>query len=514
MNWIIYGMIYAGSILMAYNIWNFFRFCGHIQEKRGWGEEKVSLYGPGVLLVMFLLGYLGIGFIGKPDLLVSGILFGGSVFVFVVIRLLWRIFAHIRETEKIEARLQAAEASSQAKSSFLATMSHEMRTPMNAIIGLDTIILKDESLKEQTRKRLENIGISARHLLDLNNEVLDMNYIESGKLVIKKEPFSLREMLELIYLVTQEDCDEKHLNFVYEEKNISVDSLLGDSLHLRQSLLMILENAVKFTSEPGTVSFLTEQTEGDGEHCTLRFTIRDTGIGIDESFLPRIFDSFSQEDSGSTNAYGGSGLGLAITKRLVDGMAGEISVSSRKGEGSTFTVTVSLPVAAVAKKEKADSPSENESYDLSNCRVLIVEDIDLNAEIVADLLEMEGIASERAQNGQEAVDMFRANPKGYYDAILMDLRMPVMDGLNASRTIRALDREDAASIPIIALTANCFEEDIQRSREAGMNAHLPKPVDSGLLFETLAALIKGDGFVPEDAANGAAAAASGNSETV
>ena len=488
MNWAIYAMVYLGSALMVYNITGFIRFARHIQKKKDWGRERSILYIPIVLLVLFLLGYLAVGLFGDPDLIVSGILFGGSIFVFIIFKLLWHIADRIQENEQMAGKLLAAEASSQAKSSFLASMSHEMRTPMNAIIGLDTIALRDDTLAPQTRDRLEKIGISARHMMDLINNVLEMNHMESGEMVLGNEPFSPGEIIELLNLLIQTQCGEAGLTYKTGVTGSIDDTCIGDGLRLKQALLGLLENAVKFTPAPGTVTFLTERLPAGENQCVLRFTISDTGIGMDEAFIHRAFESFSQEDASTTNRFGGSGLGLAITRRIIDLMHGDIAVKSRKGEGSTFEVTVPLDCAAKAVPEEA-APAAPEPVDLSGRRILVAEDIDINAEIVCDLLELRDIDSERARDGQEALDMFSRNPPGYYDAILMDLRMPVMDGLDATRRIRALDRPDARTIPIAALTANAFEEDVQRSLEAGMDVHLSKPVDAELLYETLEKLL-------------------------
>ena len=483
LNWAIYGMVFLGSLLMVYNIYGYITYARDIQRRKGWDRARTVLYVPIMLLVMFLLGYLAVGIIGKPDLIVSGILFGGSIYVFIMYRFLCRVTRRIQENEQMEARLMAAELSNRAKTEFLSSISHEMRTPMNAIIGLDTIALQDEDLKPPTRDRLEKIGVSARHLLELINDVLDINAIESGQLVVKREPFSMRETLALINLLIQARCDEKGLEYRHEASEDIEDTYIGDSLRLKQALLSVLDNAVKFTPAPGTVSFTAEQAPASGGQRKLRFTISDTGVGMDAEFIPRLFDSFAREDASATDRYGGSGLGLFFTKQLVERMGGDIDVTSEKGVGSTFVVTVALG--------EAEQPAETEEKpDLRGRRALIVEDIDLNAEILADLLELEEIESERAENGQVAVELFSGHPVGYYDVILMDLRMPVMDGLAATRAIRALDRPDAGTVPIIALTANAMEEDIRQSLAAGMNAHLSKPADIEHICTTLAKYVQ------------------------
>ena len=486
MQWIISGMVFAGSFLMVYNIYGFVRFARYVRGLKSWKQENSILNIPIVLLVFFLLGYLAVGLFGKPDLIMAGILFGGSIFVYIMYKLLSGITKRIVENEQLEAKLMAAEESSRAKTGFLASMSHEMRTPLNAIIGLDAILLQDEDLSPQIKDRLEKIEGSAKHLLSLINDVLDMSQIELEDLRLKKERFSLRRTLGLVCVLTHTRCEEKKITFHSEFGNIPEEDCIGDEARLEQILLNILGNAVKFTPEGGSVSFAAEQVSSENHLCTMRFKISDTGIGIDPEYLPHIFDSFSQEDVSTTNRYGGSGLGLAITKKLVNMMDGDITVTSERGKGSEFIVTL---VLEVVDKQNDKAAAKAETASLNGRRVLIAEDIDLNAEMLADLLEMEGITSERAVNGKAADEMFYQHPSSYYDAILMDLRMPVMDGLDAARGIRAMDRPDAATIPIIALTANTAEEDVRNTMAAGMDAHLPKPVDIDTLYNTLGRLI-------------------------
>ncbi|MBR4537901.1 MAG: response regulator [Clostridia bacterium] len=488
-DWVVYGMIYAGSALMIYNIFHYVRFARKLQEKKKWGNERRVLYIPIFLLVMFLFGYLFVGFFGNPDFIVSGILFGGSVFVFIIFHILQSITSHVQENERLEAELKAAEESNKVKTTFLSNMSHEMRTPLNAIMGLDALALQNPALPPETRAQLEKVGVNAKHLLRMINDVLDMNSIESGSMVLKEEEFSLRETLELASSVTRNRCEEKGLVYESRFSDGLDDYYMGDETMLKHALLNVLSNAVKFTPAPGTVTFTVEQDASADPCRTLRFIISDTGIGIDKKLLPNLFTPFTTGDASSTNRFGGSGLGLALSKRVTEMMGGGIAVSSKKGEGSTFTLTVRL-TASARKKEPAQAPdAAGGETRLEGLKVLIVEDIDLNAEIVADLLDLEGISSDRAENGLVAVDMFSRSKPYTYDAILMDLRMPVMDGLDATRTIRALDRPDAKTVPILALTANAFDEDVRNSLEAGMNAHMAKPVDPDVLFDNLRHLV-------------------------
>ena len=380
--------------------------------------------------------------------------------------------------------LARAEEASAAKTAFLSSMSHEMRTPMNAIIGLDSIALRDPGISPSTRDELEKIGASARHLLDLINDILDMNQVESGRMTLREEAFSLPETLRQVDTVIGCRCRDKGLCYESRVLGRLDERFVGDGLRLRQVILSILGNAVKFTDAPGTVRFTAEQLAAEGEDALLRFTMQDTGIGMDAAFLPRLFETFSQEDSTTTNRYGGSGLGLALTKRIVDLMGGTIAVETEKGRGTTFTVELPL------RRAQPDQPTDAQAQagpdaGVAGLHVLIAEDQEMNAEILTELLEMEEVSSEWAENGQRAVELFAQSEVGHFDAILMDMRMPVMDGLTATREIRKLDRPDAAAIPIIALTANAFEEDVRQCLEAGMNVHLAKPVDIDLLTQIL-----------------------------
>ena len=380
----------------------------------------------------------------------------------------------LEQNRALTEALTRAEEANAAKTAFLSSMSHEIRTPLNAIIGLDNVALHEPNISPRTREELEKIGSSARHLLSLINDILDMSRIESGRMVLKNEEFSFREMINQINVIIHGQCADKGLDFVCNQLEPLDGYFTGDDLRLKQIVINILGNAVKFTDAPGTVTFTVAQQDAPDGRAIMRFTVKDTGIGMDAVFLPKLFDPFVQEDATTTNRYGGSGLGMAITKNMVDLMGGQIEVESEKGRGTTFTVRIPLKKAAhvaVAPKPEGQSPS------LAGLHMLIAEDMELNAEILTDLLDMEDITSEWAANGRQAVEMFENSAPGHFSAILMDMRMPVMDGLTATRAIRALDRPDAAAIPIIALTANAFEEDVQHCLQAGMNAHLSKPVE-------------------------------------
>ena len=530
-----------------------------------------------------------------------------------------------KQSQLLSEALTTAEQANKAKTAFLSNMSHEIRTPMNAIIGLDNIALNDPDTPEKTKEFLEKIGTSANHLLNLINDILDMSRIESGRLTLRNEEFSFPKLLEAINTIVSGQCQDKGLDYQCHINGEIDDYYIGDNMKLRQVLINILGNAVKFTPKGGNVELQVERAARYEGKSTLRFRISDTGIGMSEEFIPRIFDTFTQEDASSTNKYGSTGLGMAITKNIVEMMNGDIQVKSSKGKGTVFTVTVTLnsserkaadgaddevhpgeltvlivdddPIACEHAKlvlEKAGITAETASSgaeaiemvrlrqtrmepynlilvdwqmpdtdgvettrrirsivggesaiiiltayrwddileeavqagvdsfipkplfaaavleefktalkkknirlkkqtakaDLKGRRLLLAEDVDINAEIMCILLQERGVEVDRACNGKIAVEKYRGHEPGYYSAILMDMRMPEMDGLEASQHIRASERADAKTIPIIALTANAFDEDVQRSMQAGLNAHLSKPIQQKILYETLEDLIK------------------------
>ena len=526
------------------------------------------------------------------------------------------------QRESLSVALEEANKANKAKTAFLSNMSHEIRTPMNAIIGLDRIALNDPGISETTREHLEKMGISAQHLLSIINDILDMSRVESGHMVVKNEEFSLAKLLTQVNTIISGQCRDKGLAYECRVNGPVCDYYIGDDMKLRQVMINILGNAVKFTPSGGTVTFVVESVARFNGKSTLRFIISDTGIGISQEFLPKLFDAFSQEDSSRASRYGSTGLGMAITKNIIELMNGTVSVESEKNKGTTFTVTVTLtdcdhqndgeaenvlhthelcvlvidddPIACehaqlvlgqvgvncekalsgaeglqmvkvryarrepynlilmdlrmpdmdglettrqiraavgnetpviiltsyswdeiveeareagvdtfVAKPlfsgvvldefrkafEKKNTKLVQETTDLKGRRVLLAEDVAVNAEIMMMVLSMREIQVDHAENGRFAVEMFAKHEEGYYDAILMDLRMPEMDGLEATRRIRAMNRSDAKSIPVIALTADAFDEDVQHSMQAGMNAHLCKPVEPDVLFKTLESLL-------------------------
>ena len=397
----------------------------------------------------------------------------------------------LQQTKALAEALEAAEEASRAKTVFLSNMSHEIRTPMNAIIGLDSIALSNPNIPQETREELEQIGVSAKHLLGIINDILDMSRIESGRLALTDGEFAIAKTLEQVNTIIGGQCSDKGIDYECHVKGELADYYIGDDMKLRQVMINVLGNAVKFTPAGGKVTFTVKEVARAAGMSTLQLTVADTGIGISEDYLPKIFEAFSQEDSSAANKYGSTGLGLSITKNLVELMGGTISVQSEKGVGTTFTMTVTLANSDRHDEAAAgDGSAAGGHTHLEGRRVLLAEDVEVNAEIMVVLLDMHGMEADVAENGQVAVDKFASHEPGYYSAVLMDMRMPVMNGLEATEAIRGMDRADAAHIPIVALTANAFDEDVQRSMQSGLDAHLSKPVEADALFATLEALIE------------------------
>ena len=390
--------------------------------------------------------------------------------------------------EKLAEAAEKAEAASAAKTVFLSNMSHDIRTPINGIMGMLAIAQKEKDDPGKVQECIGKIQGAAQHLLSLINDVLDMSRIESGKTVISQDPIDIRTVTANCHSIIRGQLDDRNLDFMVEEGTITHPWLVGDELRIRQILINILGNAVKFTPDGGKIWFRVSETAADADTATIRYEIQDTGMGMTQEFLGRIWDAFSQADGGARSKYKGTGLGMAITKQFVDLMGGTISVQSEINVGSTFVVELPLPI------DKTDRVIEEQVENLDSLEgihALLAEDNELNMEIATELLEDEGMRITPAVNGQIAVDLFRQNPPGTFDVVLMDIMMPVMDGLEATRSIRGTeDRPDAKTIPIIAMSANAFEEDIRKSLDAGMNAHLSKPINLEEVMKTISNFVR------------------------
>lgn len=395
------------------------------------------------------------------------------------------------QQKKAQIALALAENASRAKSDFLSRISHEIRTPMNGIIGMTTIARRFVDDPERMTDCLNKIDISATYLLSLLNDVLDMSRIESGKIQLEEKPFDLEEMLERVQEIFQQKAKDSDITLDLRCGELSVTHVIGDNLHISQVLVNLVSNALKFTPPGGRVTLEARQTAISEDTVSLEFVVADTGIGISEAFQSRIFEPFEQAQPTTTRQYGGTGLGLAICSNFIKLMGGTITVHSKPGEGTQFIVGLTLRRDRSSENSGTQKKKEQTICDLKNLRILLAEDNKINAEIATLVLEDVGAEVEYAENGEIAVDLLSKSPAGTFALILMDIQMPVMDGLTASRAIRALDHPDAGSIPIIGLSANAFQEDIQKAKESGMTAYLPKPLDVERLYQTLNQAIGG-----------------------
>jgi signal transduction histidine kinase len=381
-----------------------------------------------------------------------------------------------------------ADAASKAKSEFLAQMSHEMRTPLNAIIGISSILANSDDMG-QHMDGMKKIGAASAHLLGVINDILDMSKIEADQLELLSEPFDFSLMLDDVAMVMNDNIERKRLVFEMEVDSSIPRYLRGDRQRLSQVVANLLSNAVKFTPDEGKIRLKAWLESRNSDSCAMRIAISDTGIGISDEQKSRLFSSFEQADNSVSRKYGGIGLGLSISTRVVDMMGGRIWVESEPGSGSVFTFEVALPECNPPLEAHGAEPADNEP-DFSGKAVLIAEDIDINREIISALLEPTNIKIELARDGREAVEMFVGNC-GKYDLILMDIQMPEVDGYEATRLIRASGVAGAATVPIIAMTANVFKEDVEMSLKAGMNGHLGKPIVIGDVMRELSKYLLG-----------------------
>ena len=393
--------------------------------------------------------------------------------------MLRRATALHKQIERYEVSLHNAEEASQSKTTFLSRMSHEIRTPMNGIIGMLTLAKGKLTLDSPAMQYLLKADELSDHLLSLINDILDMSRIEAGKVELEAKPFSLHELGQKLYDMFAKNLEARGIRYEVEYENVTADYVIGDELRISQVLINFLSNSVKFTSEGEITVTLRQMMQRDGV-VDLMFRVHDTGIGMDPQFISRIFRPFEQESIETGRKYGGTGLGMAITDQLVRLMGGEIVVESVPGKGSDFSVYLHLPMAAAPAELTSSAVADSTAADdtaFRGCRVLMAEDNEVNAMIAVEIMGEMGAQVDVAENGQKAVEAFAAHPQNYYDFILMDVQMPVMDGRTAARTIRAMDRPDAATVLIFALSADAFVEDERLSREAGMNAHYAKPVN-------------------------------------
>ena len=399
----------------------------------------------------------------------------------------------LEKEEKYKAELliaaKKAEAANRAKTEFLQRMSHDIRTPINGICGMVDIADHYADDVEKQSEYREKVKSASHLLLEMLNDVLDMSKLESGEVMLEEIPLKLSSIFEEVFVVIGQMAAEQNIRIMWEEKEIIHWNLIGSPIHVKRILMNILSNAVKYNKENGDIYISCREIVSDQpEMTTIEFTCRDTGIGMAEAFQKQIFEPFAQEHTGSRTRFAGTGLGMPITKKLVEKMGGTIAFESEEGAGTTFVIRIPFKIDLdVDKREEQKDISEKS---IKGLHVLLAEDNELNMEIAEFMLRNEGVVVTKAWNGQETVDIFRKSRSGEFDVILMDIMMPVMNGYEAAKMIRSLDREDAKVIPIIAMTANAFTEDRLRAKEAGMDEHIAKPVDGKLLVKVINELVK------------------------
>lgn len=407
------------------------------------------------------------------------------VFIAVVIVSLFLItLLVILYTRRIQKKNTELSIAKNAQSDFLSRMSHDMRTPMNGILGI-SYLAKDKTDVKEMQKDFRQIESSGNLLLNLINDTLEMNKIESGKLILNPELCNEHQIFDSIFDTIRPLAQKKNINFIINIQDINWKYLKIDYKKLQQIFVNIIGNSIKFTPEGGKIEFIMECLWEKKDILRDRFTIRDTGIGMSKEFLKHIFEPFTQENRLKDSSVTGTGLGMSIVYRLIQLMGGTIEVNSKINEGSEFIIELEFPYTAAINEEDESKKNLANNYNLSGKRILLCEDQVVNRIVVVNILAKLGIMVETAENGEIGLQMFKNSAVNYYDAILMDIRMPIMDGLESTKQIRALNKLDANTIPIIAMSANAYEEDIKKSIDAGMNAHLSKPINPPLVFETL-----------------------------
>ena len=396
--------------------------------------------------------------------------------------------AEIRQQKLLKEALDTAERASEAKTNFLRRMSHDIRTPINGICGmLDVADYYHNDINKLAECR-EKIRDASHLLLELINEVLDMGKLESGEIMLEEVPFNLYDIAHNVLEVIEKMAEERKIEITQDNIGVAHWNLIGSPVHVKRIMMNFISNAVKYNKEHGKIMLRCREISTEGDTAVFEFTCRDTGIGMSREFQEHLFEPFTQERVGGYSKYGSTGLGMSITMALVKRMGGDITFESEKDKGTTFVITI--PFKIDTEKREAEQKAKKSVCSIAGMNILLVEDNELNMEIAEFMLQNEGAVVTKAWNGQEAVELFEKSRSGEFDVILMDIMMPVMNGYEATKRIRSLEREDAKTIPIIAMTANAFTEDRIKAKAAGMDEHIAKPVDVELLIKVIHKLVK------------------------
>ena len=484
-------MIYLGIVLMLNNIIGYIKYERYVRIEGIWEMDYRILYIPIGLLILFFLGYFGVVLYGKPDIIIASILLGGSIFVFAMLKIMHAVTKSIRENGKLKADLEAAEKANISKTVFLSSMSHDIRTPLNAIIGYTNLAQEDDITLEQAQDYFSKIGASGRQLQELIDDILEMSRIESGKIELEEEPEDLIAIMKEVHDMFMIQMQQKEMDFSVVADSVQDHCVICDKTLIERIMLNLISNAYKYTEKGGKIKAeLVEEKNPSGGKNTYEFRVSDNGIGMTKEFASKVFEAFEREKTSSVSGIQGTGLGMAITKSIVDLMGGTIELITSPGQGTEIIVKIDLEPCDESDVKDTEVADDRNDISFEGSRVLLVDDVEVNREIAVLLLQRMGFQTDVAVNGEDAYNKVAASEAGYYNVILMDIQMPVMDGYEATKKIREIDDPYISNIPIIALSANAFEEDKRKARAAGMSGHISKPIDPGEMLSVLSEIVK------------------------
>ena len=484
-----YFEVYTGAAMMLYNILQYSRFIRKVRERGLWVENQFILYVPLFFLIIFLITYLMVSVMSIPDIIVSTIMFAGGVFATSVLVVTWRITDRIRIIERQDARLIAAEDSNAARSFLLTNMSHEIRSPLNAILGYTVLARRSGLTPEPEHSYFDKIEKAGQQVLTILNNAIDMSRVVEGEIELHPEPLDIEALIKKSCELLTNSIELRHIHFD-SKFNIQHHMVLCDKVHLNRILVNLLGASCKFAGENGSVFLRVSEIRHTGNYrndAWYEFHIKDNGAGISDQIARDFFTPFEQ-DSTHTVMDQDTALDMAITKRIVDAKGGKIEVRTEQGKGTEFVITLHFPI--VEEPDSAEEDGNDVQYNFRGKRLLVVEDGEINREIASELLRHAGFDVETAENGRIGFEMVANSIPGYYSAVLMDIQMPEMDGYEATEAIRALSDEKLRNIPIIAMTANVFREDILAEQKAGMQDHIDKPLDVNKMLATIARVLE------------------------